>query len=516
MKQYRVFISSVQKELENERIAVQEILWTDPFLKSHCDPVLYEFEPASPKDATKECLEEIETCQYFAMIVGNQYGYADGDLSITHLEYRKAKELKLPCFVFIRGADDAKREPDVREKLLKEIRADKLKYKRFANYRELQTELRAALAKQLKADQGVSPTSDEDEIAESTIETASNFGKQATNVPWNQLDVAQVKILVERAEGLSGRQLTKGTMQQCLVSRGLLRHDQKTGSLTASAAGVVLLAKDPTVAYPQCRILADAFHGSEATSKPDDQEDIRLPMPVAIDRALDFVMRNTRHPMRVVGLNRIKLDEYPVEALREALVNAVAHRRYEQDGQKILLRVFSDRVIISSPGLLPSPLRLTDVRKGKYHPCSRNPSIAQGLSFFHRIEERGSGFGRMRDEMLNHGLDRPVLGTQDGYFEVTFYGPGDCLERLKVPAVSIGSLISPSVESQLNDRQKEIVQHVIESGSVTSGWCRDTQGVTYDTANRDLKSLMELKVLRRLGEGRSTKYVLWEGVDPSA
>jgi predicted HTH transcriptional regulator len=122
----------------------------------------------------------------------------------------------------------------------------------------------------------------------------------------------------------------------------------------------------------------------------------------------------------------------------------------------------------------------------------------------------------MRDEMLNHGLDRPVLGTQDGYFEVTFYGPGDCLERLKVPAVSIGSLISPSVESQLNDRQKEIVQHVIESGSVTSGWCRDTQGVTYDTANRDLKSLMELKVLRRLGEGRSTKYVLWEGVDPSA
>lgn len=95
--------------------------------------------------------------------------------------------------------------------------------------------------------------------------------------------------------------------------------------LNASGAGVVLLAKDPTVAFPQCRILADAFHGNEPTSKPDDQEDIRQPMPVAIDRALDFVMRNTRHLMRVVGLNRIKLDEYPVEALREALVNAVAH-----------------------------------------------------------------------------------------------------------------------------------------------------------------------------------------------
>ena len=119
----------------------------------------------------------------------------------------KAKELKLPCFVFIKGTDEAKREPELRDKLLKEIRTDKLKYKRFANYRELQTELRSALVKQLKTDQRVAPTSDEDEIAESTIETASNFGKQATDVSWNQLDVAQVKILAERAEGLSQRQI---------------------------------------------------------------------------------------------------------------------------------------------------------------------------------------------------------------------------------------------------------------------------------------------------------------------
>ncbi|HBJ38859.1 MAG TPA: ATP-dependent DNA helicase, partial [Planctomycetaceae bacterium] len=436
MTRSRVFISSVQKELENERIAAQEILWTDPFLKNHCDPVLYESEPASPKEATKECLEEIESCQYFTLIVGNEYGYAEGELSITHLEYRKAKQLGLPYFVFIKGARalDAKREQGVREKLLMEIEADKVKYKRFENYRDLQTELRAALVKQLKRDEGISPTSDENEIAEATIETASNFGKQPTSVLWNQLELSHIKTLVEKAEGLTGRQLTKSAMQQCLVSRGLLRPDSDTGELSASAAGVVLLAKDPTTAFPQCRILADTFHGAEQTSKPDDQEDIRLPMPAAIDRAVDFVMRNTRHPMRVVGLNRIKLDEYPVEALREALVNAVAHRRYEQDGQKILLKVFSDRVTISSPGLLPSPLKLADIRKGKYHPCSRNPSIAQGLSFFHRIEERGSGFGRMRDEMLNHGLDRPVLGTQDGYFEVTFYGPGDDLERLKVPA----------------------------------------------------------------------------------
>jgi len=508
VSRYRVFISSVQKELENERIGAQEILWTDPFLKNHCDPVLYEFEPASPKDATKECVEEVATCQYFVLIIGNQYGYAEGDLSITHLEYRRAKSEGLPCFVFIKGSDEKKREADVREKLLKEVREDKVKYKRFTNYRDLQTELRAALVKQLKTDEGISPTSDENEIADTTIETASNFGKGLTTVGWSDLDAELVKQLVQQAELLKSTQIPKATLQRCLISRGLLRHDADTGALCASAAGAVLLAKDPTIAFPQCRILADAFHGTESSSKPDDQEDIRQPIPLAIERAVDFVMRNTRHPMRVVGLNRVKLDEYPVEALREALVNAVAHRRYEQDGQKILLNVFSDRVVVSSPGMLPRPLKLSDIRKGQYRPISRNPSIAQGLSFFHRIEERGSGFGRMRDEMLNHGLNVQTIGTKDGYFEVTFFGPGDDLDKLIVPTAAVAQIVEPAVEAQLNDRQKDMVLMLIEGRELTSRFCQETFDVVKDTVNRDFKLLIKLKIAEKIGGGRSTRYRL--------
>jgi predicted HTH transcriptional regulator len=62
-------------------------------------------------------------------------------------------------------------------------------------------------------------------------------------------------------------------------------------------------------------------------------------------------------------------------------------------------------------------------------PCSRNPVLAQCLSYFHRIEERGSGFRRMRDQMLDHGLDRPSLSTNTGYFQVTFCGPGEVIVK---------------------------------------------------------------------------------------
>lgn len=231
-------------------------------------------------------------------------------------------------------------------------------------------------------------------------------------------------------------------------------------------------------------------------------------MPKAIERALAFIRRNTRHPMRVVGLNRVSLDEYPTEALREALVNAVAHRRYEQEGQSIMVEVFSDRVVVSSPGLLPKPLTLARIRSGNYRPCSRNPLIARALSFFHRMDERGSGFARMRDEMLDHGLEEPRYATRDGWFEVILTGPGENLDQLRVPVGKIKPIVEPSVEQKLNERQKAIVQHVLETGSVASGWCRTELKVTYDTANRDLRELAELAILKREGKGRATQYVL--------
>lgn len=234
-------------------------------------------------------------------------------------------------------------------------------------------------------------------------------------------------------------------------------------------------------------------------------------MPSAIDRAIAFIDRNTRHPMHVVGLNRIRLDEYPVEALREALVNAVAHRQYEDAGRKIMLEVLADRVVVSSPGLPPSPITLPNLRKGKYRPCSRNPVLAQCLAYFHRIEERGSGFRRIRDQMLNHGLDQPLLGTVTGYFQVTFPGPGENFDRIRVSETRL--VVTPALEARLNERQKRIMEQVAKSGAVTSRWCVHELRVVKDTAHRDLVELVELGLLVRVGQGRSVAYRLVETGD---
>jgi len=110
--------------------------------------------------------------------------------------------------------------------------------------------------------------------------------------------------------------------------------------------------------------------------------------------------------------------------------------------------------------------------------------------------------------MLNHGLDQPILGTDTGYFQVMFPGPGENLDRIRVPETRL--MVTPAIEAQLNERQRKALAEVLKSGSVASGWLVKNMQVTYDTANRDLLALAELKILVRNGKGRASKYVLLE------
>jgi predicted HTH transcriptional regulator len=77
--------------------------------------------------------------------------------------------------------------------------------------------------------------------------------------------------------------------------------------------------------------------------------------------------------------------------------------------------------------------------------------IHQALATMHLLEQRGGGFARMRDRMLNHGLDTPLCAQQDGYFVITFHSPKGDDERLKLPEGASG-IITSAVEAQFGGR----------------------------------------------------------------
>ncbi|MGA1870786.1 MAG: ATP-binding protein [bacterium] len=507
MTKYRVFVSSVQKEMELERLAISSLITTDPFLNEHLEAVLFDKEPILGRKASKPYLECLDSCQIYLLLLNREYGRLHGSLSATHHEYRHAQGRHLPTLIFVKGRDDHLREEKTKE-FFHEITADGYTYKRFDDRLDLRAEVRRSLIRILDQEFNITPTKDESKSGMDTLEAASPFETAQTEIPWDELDNTTAREWLSAIGDLPDKSAAQPRVLNHLRTRGLLWLKRDSGEYYALAAGILFLGKNPSAIFPQCRIMADAYRGEDPDPNPLDQQTISNAAPKMVQTVVDFVTKNTRHPPRIVGLNRVVLDEYPEEAIREAIVNAIAHRNYEDRSRAIMVEVFFDRVVIASPGPPPQPLTLEKLRKGKYRPCSRNPVLAQSLALLKLMEQRGSGLSRMKAAMLDHGLDAPQFDMVDRYFRVLLPGPKDNLDRLRLPAGVVQHIVPPSVEEQLNERQKKIIAQVLKQGFITSGWCRKELKVTYDTANRDFNLLIKLGILKRTGSGPGTKYEL--------
>jgi ATP-dependent DNA helicase RecG len=523
MSKLRVFVSSVQKEMEIERVAIASLITTDPWLLQHCEPVLFEKEPALARKSSQPYLKCLESCQIYLLLIHKEYGKPDGSLSATHHEYRHAQKLGLPSLIFIKGENPVDDERATETKaFFAEIREDKHTYKRFLDRLDLRTEIRRALLRLLKDDFQIEPSSEEAAGGKELIEAASAFESTPLNdVHLKSLDEQLVGVFAAKVvpapglgdldepvlQALHSRGVLDELVCQTLHSRGLLWRKGVKGDHFATAAGFLLFGVRPGDRYPQCEILVDAYAETKISGKPRGQVNINAALPKAIDQILEFVAKHTFHPARVVGINNIALDEYPQRALREALVNAVAHRNYEDASRKIAVQIFSDRIVVASPGYPPSPLTLAKLRRGNYRPCSRNSVIAQALATMNLMEQRGSGFARMHDTMLNHGLDAPLYGQQDGFFVVTFHGPNGNYERLKLPEGATG-LITTAVEAQLSARQRKMVSIMVRGESLTSKACQRKFKVSAPVVFEDFQTLLRLGIVERIGAGRATRYIL--------
>lgn len=140
----QIFISSLQKQLAEERTTIEESITSDDFLQHHCKPILFEREPPPSRPSSRPYLDTLRTCDVYLLILGDEYGHPDGFLSPVHHEYRLAKELKLPIIVFIKGQSDDSKSHKVRE-MISEIRNDKITYKRFSTNSNLAQEAKRAI-----------------------------------------------------------------------------------------------------------------------------------------------------------------------------------------------------------------------------------------------------------------------------------------------------------------------------------------------------------------------------------
>jgi len=117
----------------------------------------------------------------------------------------------------------------------------------------------------------------------------------------------------------------------------------------------------------------------------------------------------------------------------------------------------------------------------------------------------------MREQMLDHGLGQPLLATDTGYFQVSFPGPGEDLDQIRVPETRF--IVTPAVEAQLNERQRKMLQRLAQGHELASRDCEAEFGVTRPVTASDFGKLVALGLAERIGGGRSTRYRLKTGED---
>ncbi len=200
-------------------------------------------------------------------------------------------------------------------------------------------------------------------------------------------------------------------------------------------AGLLTFSKYPQTYFPQLCITAVSLPGTEQGTVGDSEERfldnkrITGAIPDMLEEAVEFVRKNSRTKI-IIDENGRRVDqpEYPVIAVREAILNALVHRDYSIHTENVPIRIemYRDRMEIINSGGLYGKISIDAL--GKVHPETRNPVLANMLELLKITENRYSGIPTMRSEFLKAGLMPPIFSVVRGEFKVimknNFYTSG--------------------------------------------------------------------------------------------
>jgi ATP-dependent DNA helicase RecG len=219
-----------------------------------------------------------------------------------------------------------------------------------------------------------------------------------------------------------------------------------------------------------------------------------------LDTCLAFIDRHTKKYQVVIGTRRHIWSEYPEEVLREAMLNALAHRDYGSRGSTVDVTVWEDRLEIRSPGGLPGPITLDNIRHEHY---SRNRRIMRALKMIDLVEEYGEGIDRMFDLMEARLMEPPLITPTASSVSVT-------LRNRFMVSVEEQAWLAALGHIQLTPDERRVLAVTRREGSITRRRIRQL----LPNANADglLRGAVAKGLLLRRGQAGGVRYVLSDEV----
>jgi hypothetical protein len=402
MSKLRLFISSVQKEFEAERAALREYVHADPLLRRFFEVFLFEDIPAKDRRADEVYLEEVDRCDLYIGLFGDQYGYEDrAGISPTEREFDEATRLGKTRLIYVKGIDDKAKRAKM-QKLIRKA-SPQLIRRRFVDTGTLLPAVYASLVEYLE---------------EKRLLAQEPFdGAACAKASVKDLQAAVMKQFVHDARAARGFPL-----KESATGRELLTHLNLLSEGKPTNAAVLLFGKEPQKFLPSSEVKCAHFHGTEVAKPIPSYQVYKGTVFALVDQAVDFVMAKLalRVGTRATGPKAPVEYEIPREVVAEGIVNAIAHRDYSSNGS-VQVMLFADRLEIWNPGRLPSTLTVEQLRK-PHGSVPFNPLLAEPLYLTKYIERLGTGTRDMISRSKAAGLKEPGFSIRDG-FVLTIWRP---------------------------------------------------------------------------------------------
>ncbi|OIO11993.1 MAG: hypothetical protein AUJ52_01135 [Elusimicrobia bacterium CG1_02_63_36] len=280
----------------------------------------------------------------------------------------------------------------------------------------------------------------------------------------------------------------------------------KDGELVPSLAGFMMFNDYPQADFPSLCITVVRYSGlmrSESSGGADilDNQKVEGPIPVMLSEALAAIERNMRRRTLKTGLLSENLSEYPELAVREVLVNAVAHRDYSPGalGSQIQVKMYSDGIVIQSPGGLHGPVTVDSLDEVGIH-STRNVQLMRLFEERGIGENRGSGIRTIILQLIGAHLPPPLFEDGGTYFRVTFSNESLLNEKTV-------DWLNRFAGFPINDRQRLALAFLKRNERITN---KEYSRLTQCDSRRATAELGELRDSGILNQKGSRRWAIYE------
>lgn len=266
-------------------------------------------------------------------------------------------------------------------------------------------------------------------------------------------DVAQLNAAVTDAERVKRAFLNdKSDPYRVLVDLSVARFGRLTNG------GDVLFTRNPALRLPQTRIRAMRYNSDKVGDKFSDMKSFEGPLHAIFEDAYTFIVRNTASVSRFIKGNPQRQDSpiYPEDAVREALINALAHRDYSASSGGIAIHIYPRRLEIWNSGSFLNGVTPESIAKGQIS-VLRNPDIAHVLYLRGLMEKTGRGGRLIVDECVNAGLPSPSWASDTSGVTITFA----TMEATTQDAMEVTTQAAMEDAVQVTTEVRALIGHLI-------------------------------------------------------